>query len=83
MLLLGWRLNALGDWRWQVPFAIGTVGSLARVATTIGRLQMTQPALMAALAIVTLLSVQGFGFLMPGEIRIYRQMVSPSPDAGF
>jgi len=81
LLLLGWRLNALSDWRWQVPFAVGTVGSLAWVAPTIGAFQMTTPAIVVALAIVTLLSVQGFGFLMPGEIRIYKQMVSPTPDA--
>ncbi|MFC6756437.1 hypothetical protein [Halomicroarcula sp. GCM10025894] len=81
LLLLGWRLDAFDDWRWQVPFAVGTVGSLAWVATTIGAFQMTEPALVVALALVTLLSVQGFGFLMPGEIRIYKQMVSPAPDA--
>jgi len=82
LLLLGWRLNAFSDWRWQLPFAVGTVGSLAWVALTIGAFEMTEPALVVALALVTLLSVQGFGFLMPGEIRIYKQMVSPSPDAG-
>jgi hypothetical protein len=81
LLLLGWRLNAFGDWRWQVPFAVGTVGSLAWVAVTIGAVEMTEPALVVAFVLVTLLSVQGFGFLMPGEIRIYRQMVSPAPDA--
>jgi len=81
LLLLGWRLKAFDDWRWQVPFAVGTVGALAWVATTIGAFEMTEPALAVALALVTLLSVQGFGFLMPGEIRIYKQMVSPSPDA--
>jgi hypothetical protein len=26
--------------------------------------------------------VQGFGFLMPGEIRIYKEMISASPDPG-
>jgi hypothetical protein len=51
------------------------------VATTIGAFQMTAPVIVVALVIVTLLSVQGFGFLMPGEIRIYRQMISPNPDA--
>ena len=82
LLLVGWRLNALGDWRWQVPFAVGTVGSLAWVAATVGAFGMTEPAIAVALVVVTLLSVQGFGFLMPGEIRIYKQMVSPDPDAG-
>nr|WP_225317709.1 hypothetical protein [Haloferax sp. CBA1148] len=33
-----------------------------------------------ALAIVTLLSVQGFGFLMPGEIRTYFEMISDDPN---
>jgi len=81
LLLLGWRLNAFADWRWQVPFAVGTIGSLAWVAATIGTVEMTAPVIVVALGIVTLLSVQGFGFLMPGEIRIYKQMVSPNPDA--
>jgi hypothetical protein len=81
LLLLGWRLNAFRDWRWQLPFAVGTIGSLAWVATTIGAFEMTRPVIVIALVIVTLLSVQGFGFLMPGEIRIYKQMISPSPDA--
>ncbi|WP_189000405.1 MULTISPECIES: hypothetical protein [Haloarcula] len=80
-LLLGWRLNAWSDWRWQLPFAVATLGSLAWVATTIGQFQMTEPAIVVALALVTVLSVQGFGFLMPGEIRIYKEMTSPAPDA--
>nr|WP_254279817.1 hypothetical protein [Halomicroarcula marina] len=82
LLLLGWRLNAWSDWRWRAAFAVGTVGSLAWVATTIGQFQMTSPAIAVALVLVTVLSVQGFGFLMPGEIRIYRQMTSAAPDAG-
>ena len=53
LLLLGWRLDAYGDRRWQAAFAI-----------------------------VTVLSVQGFGFLLPGEIRMYQEMTSPDPDAG-
>nr|WP_254273240.1 hypothetical protein [Halomicroarcula marina] len=81
LLLLGWRLNAWSDWRWRAAFAVGTVGSLAWVATTIGQFQMTSPAIAVALVLVTVLSVQGFGFLMPGEIRIYRQMTSAAPDA--
>jgi hypothetical protein len=81
LLLVGWRLNAWSDWRWQLPFAVATLGSLAWVATTIGQFQMTEPAIVVALALVTVLSVQGFGFLMPGEIRIYKEMTSSAPDA--
>lgn len=80
LLIMGWRLNAWSDWRWQLPFAVATVGSLAWVGMTIGSLQMTTPAIVVALAIVTLLSVQGFGFLMPGEVRMYLEMVSERPD---
>ncbi|SEK63203.1 hypothetical protein SAMN04488691_101938 [Haloferax larsenii] len=80
-LLLGWRLNAWSDWRWRIPFAVATIGSLVWVGLTIGNLQMTTPAVVVALAIVTILSVQGFGFLMPGEVRIYLEMTSPTPDS--
>nr|WP_245625953.1 hypothetical protein [Haloparvum sedimenti] len=81
LLLLGWRLDAWNDRRWQVPFAVATVGSLAWVAVTIGDLQATTPAIMVALGLVTVLSVQGFGFLLPGELRMYAEMTSPDPDA--
>ena len=80
LLLLGWRLNAWSDRRWQVVFVVATVGSLAWVATTIGQFQMTTPAIVVALVIVTILSVQGFGFLMPGEIRMYFEMISDDSD---
>ena len=35
---------------------------------------------MLALAIVTVLTVLGFGVLLPGEARIYLEMVSSDPD---
>jgi hypothetical protein len=82
LLLIGWRLDAFGDWRWQALFAVATIGSLAAVALTIDDFGMTTPALVAALAIVTVLSVQGFGFLLPGEIRMYQEMTSERPDPG-
>lgn len=86
LLLLGWRLDAWTDRRWQVAFAVGTVGSLAWVGATAGSLNLASPepglAVLLALGIVTILTVQGFGFLLPGEIKMYRQMVSANPDAG-
>ena len=81
VLLLGWRLDTWRDWRWQAPAVVLTLASLAWVGLTVGDLQMTEPAIVVALGIVTILSVQGFGFLLPGEIRIYTQMISESPDA--
>lgn len=84
LLLIGRRLDAFDDRRWQAAFAVGTVGSLAWVATTFGQLNLASPepgaVILLALAVVTLLSVQGFGFLMPGEIKMYREMVSANPD---
>ncbi|WP_277556153.1 hypothetical protein [Halobaculum limi] len=80
LLVFGWRMNVLGDRRWQAVFVVGTVGSLAWVATTIGSFAMTTPVIAVALGIVTVLSVQGFGFLLPGELRIYREMISVDPD---
>ncbi len=82
ILLLGWRLDTWLDRRWQALFAVVTVGSLAWAGLTVGQLQMTSPLVLVALAIVTVLSVQGFGFLLPGEIRIYTEMTSANPDAG-
>lgn len=80
LLLIGWRLDAWRDWRWQLPFAVASMGSLSWVALTIGDFAMTTPAVAAALVIVTILSVQGFGFLLPGEIRMYMEMTSSDPD---
>jgi hypothetical protein len=63
-------------------FGVAAVGSLGWVALAIGEFGMTTPAIVAALAIVTVLSVQGFGFLLPGEIRMYQEMTSENPDPG-
>jgi hypothetical protein len=82
LLLLGWRLNAWSDRRWQAAFAVGTIASLAWVALTVGNITPVDEPILVALVIVTILSVQGFGFLMPGEIRIYKEMISASPDPG-
>jgi hypothetical protein len=81
LLLIAHRLNAWRDRRWQAVFALAAVGSGAWVAATVGSFAMTAPVVVVALALVTVLSVQGFGYLMPGEIRMYREMTSPDPDA--
>lgn len=82
LLLLGWRLDAYRDWRWQTAFGVAALGSLAWVALTIGSITMPDPAIVTALAIVTVLSVLGFGFLLPGEIKMYREMISENPNPG-
>lgn len=82
LLLAGWRLNAYDDRRWQALFGVSAVTSLAWVATTVGALAPIPLVIGLALAIVTVLSVVGFGFLLPGEIRMYTEMTSANPDSG-
>ena len=43
-------------------------------------LSLDSPWMLATLAITAVLVVQGFGFLLPNEIRIFKQLVSPTPD---
>lgn len=60
---------------------------LAAVATTSGiqlaqRIgwSLTDPWVLAALIITGILAIQGFGLLLPNEIRIFRQLLSQTPD---
>jgi hypothetical protein len=82
LLLIGWQFGAWRDGRWLVPFAVALVGSAAWVATTVGALTMPGPAILAALAIVTILNLQGFGLILPGELRMYAEMNTAAPDPG-
>ncbi|MFB6143445.1 MAG: hypothetical protein ABEJ30_08915 [Halorientalis sp.] len=81
LALVGWQFDALTDWRWLVPFGAALVAVGAFLATTLPAFAMTSHAIAATLAIVTVLSVLGFGVLLPGEVRMYREMVSADPDA--
>jgi len=56
------------------------VGSAAYLALTLPQFAMTRPVIAVTLVIVAALSVLGFGVLVPGEVRIYREMVSSDPD---
>ncbi len=60
---------------------------LAAVATTSGiqlaqRMgwSLTDSWVLAALIITGILAIQGFGLLLPNEIRIFRQLLSSTPD---
>jgi hypothetical protein len=81
LLLIGWQFDAFADWRWLGLFALALAASGAWLALTLPDFAMTSPLIALALGIVTVLSVLGFGILLPGEVRIYREMVSDSPDA--
>jgi hypothetical protein len=80
LLLIGWQFKAFRDWRWQGFFVAAVLGHGAYLATTLPGFALTSPAMMITLAIVTVLTVLGFGVLMPGEARIYLEMVSSDPD---
>lgn len=41
---------------------------------------LSNPWILAAAIIVTLLTVQGFGILLPTEIRVFKQLLSTTPD---
>lgn len=60
---------------------------LAAVTTTAGfklvqnlGYSLTNPKIIAALIITGILAIQGFGFLLPNEIRVFRQLLSDKPD---
>jgi len=80
LLLIGWQFDAFADPRWLAAFAIALLGGGAYLALTASSFGMTSPTVLITLAIVTVLSVLGFGVLLPGEMRIYRQLDSANPD---
>jgi hypothetical protein len=78
--LVGCEFDALTDRRTLAVLTAVLVGSLAWLWSTLSKLLMLNPWILAALGIVTLLSVLGFGLLLPGELRIFREIVSENPD---
>jgi hypothetical protein len=53
------------------------------LAGQMGYLDLGYPAfwwVVAALVIVTILTIQGIGILLPTQIRVYREMIKPHPD---
>lgn len=80
VLLIGYQFDALTSPRTLGVLAVVVVGSAAWIAATYQALTSPGPLVLAALAIVTLLSVIGTGVILPGEIKIYREVVSPEPD---
>ncbi len=84
LVLIGWQFNSWRDPRWVSAFIAVCLGSLAWVGMSIGSLSFTGGSILSvllALAIVTVLAVEGFGLLLPGEVRIYLEMTAESPDS--
>jgi hypothetical protein len=80
LVLVAWQFDAFRDWRWLAAVAVVVVANGVYLATSAASFAMTAPAIVVALAIVTVLTVLGFGVLMPGEVRMYLEMVSDDPD---
>jgi len=70
-----------------IPKMTFLMPTLAAVATTSG-LELAQrlgwsladPWVLTALVLSIILAIQGFGLLLPNEIRIFRQVLSSTPD---
>lgn len=80
LVLVAMQFRALTDRRFLAVFGVAVVGHAAWLVDTLPSFAMTSHEIAAALGIVTLLSILGFGVLLPGEIRIYREMTSANPD---
>lgn len=64
-----------------MPMLAGvTIMAGIQLAQQTGRLSLDSPWIIAALVITAILVAQGFGILLPNEIRIFKQLVSPTPD---
>ena len=57
-----------------------TIISGVLLAQRLDILTLDSPWIMAALIITAILVIQGLGVLLPNEIRIFKQLVSPIPD---
>lgn len=71
-----------------VPVMLFLMPSLASVAITsginmagrLGLLTLESPTILAAIVIVIILSVQGFGMIMPTEAKVYLELRKKEPD---
>jgi hypothetical protein len=80
LLSVGYQFDAFRDRRWWVAFLLVGGGSVAYLVSSVGEFGMTNPPIALALGIVTVLTFLGFGVLLPGEARMYREMTSRDPD---
>jgi hypothetical protein len=83
-LLLGRVFDAFEDRRWQAFLAIVVVGNGAYLLTELAAAGMTlpgtRPIVLLVLAVMVVLTVLGFGFLLPNEVLVYLEVVSEDPD---
>lgn len=64
-----------------MPVVAGVTGTSGfQLAERLGMFSAGNPWILAALAITGILTLQGFAVLLPNEIRIFQQLLSPTPD---
>jgi hypothetical protein len=80
VVLVGWQFDALTDRRTLGTLLVVAFGSGAWLFATIPSMTAISHWILGALVVVTILSIVGFGVILPGEVRIYRQLVSAEPD---
>jgi hypothetical protein len=84
IVLLGWSFDAYDDWRWQAFFVVTLAANggyfVWAVAAAGMQLPGTDLIIVLILAVMVVLTVQGFGVLTPNTVQIYLEMVSESPD---
>lgn len=80
LVAVAFQFDAFTDRRWIALFAVIVGGGAASLLANLGSLGMPGPAILASLGIVSILTVLGFGVLLPGEARMYLEMTSDQPD---
>ena len=60
--------------------SIALAGRLGIASLSNLSVSLSNPWILAAVIIVAILSIQGFGIMLPNEIRIFRQLLSGTPD---
>ena len=84
LLILGRVFDAFGDRRWQAAFGLAVLGNGAYLAIELSNAGMAlpeiRPLILVILAVMVVLTVQGFGFLMPNEVLVYLEGIKDNPD---
>jgi hypothetical protein len=65
-----------------MPVLVGVTFTSAFELTNRVGLPLDSPLIIAALVVAGILGIQGLGFLLPNEVRIFRQLLSDKPDTG-
>jgi hypothetical protein len=84
LVILGWVFDAFGDRRWQATFGLAALANGAYLGVELSQTGMAmpeiRPLILVILAVMVVLTVQGFGFLLPTEVLVYLEGLKENPD---